>query len=101
MSKIETSSHVRLKNLTQKGSSDIRLKNLTQKGMGRPKGVPNKTTRALKEAILLAADQADMDGVVGYLRRQAITNPVAFMGLLGKVLPLQMAGRDEGPLEIR
>ena len=38
---------------------------------------------------------------MGYLHRQAIANPVAFMGLLGKVLPLQMTGGTEGPLEVR
>ena len=46
----------------------MRLKNLTQKGMGRPKGDPNKTTRQLKEAILLAAERTgDEEGVVGSL----------------------------------
>jgi hypothetical protein len=102
MSKIEMFSDGRLKSLTQKGPSDVRLKNLTQKGLGRPKGIPNKTTRQLKEAILLAAERAgDKEGVVGYLHRQAITNPVAFMGLLSKVLPLQTTGEGGGPLEIR
>jgi len=38
---------------------------------------------------------------VGYLEKQALTNPVAFMGLLGKVLPLQLASQGGGPLEIR
>jgi hypothetical protein len=67
--------------------------------LGRPKGIPNKTTRQLKEAILLAAERAgDEEGVVGYLHRQAIANPVAFMG---KVLPLQVAGDAGGPLEVR
>jgi hypothetical protein len=102
MSKIENFSDGRLRNLTQKGPSDVRLRNLTQKGLGRPKGIPNKTTRQLKEAILLAAERAgDEEGVVGYLHRQAIANPVAFMGLLGKVLPLQTTGEGGGPLEIR
>ena len=33
-------------------------------------------------------------GLTGYLQMQANANPSAFMALLGKVLPLQMAGVD-------
>ena|SRR5215204_4670441 len=68
---------------------------------GRPIGAGNKTTALLKDAILMAAENADEEGLVGYLRHQAIVNPVAFLGLLGKVLPLQMTGGTGGPLEIR
>jgi hypothetical protein len=39
--------------------------------------------------------------VVGCLRQEAIANPVAFTGLRGKVLPLQMTGGTGGPLEVR
>lgn len=63
---------------------------------GRAKGTPNKTTALLKDAILKAAEQAgdehDGTGLVGYLQQQAKDNPGPFMGLLGKVLPLQLAG---------
>ena len=58
---------------------------------GRKRGVRNKTTALLKDAILEAAElSGDKDGMVGYLVKQANENPVAFMGLLGKVLPLQI-----------
>jgi hypothetical protein len=40
-------------------------------------------------------------GLVGYLEKQALTNPVAFMGLSGKVLPMQTTGEGGGPLEMR
>ena len=40
------------------------------------------------------------DGLVGYLRQQAIENPASFMALLGKVLPLQLVGEGEGPVHI-
>lgn len=33
-----------------------------------------------------------------YLARQAEENPVAFLGLVGKVLPLQLAGAEGGAL---
>jgi hypothetical protein len=47
------------------------------------------------------SENADEGGLVGYLEKQAVSNPVAFMGLLGKVLPLQTTGEGGGPLEIR
>lgn len=62
-------------------------------GPGRRKGVPNKQTTAIKEMIIAALDKA---GGVDYLEVQSRENPVAFMGLVGKVLPLQLAGTGEG-----
>ena len=53
-------------------------------GNGRPKGALNKATRELKEMILGALDDA---GGQDYLARQANENPVAFLSLIGKVLP--------------
>lgn len=58
-------------------------------GMGRKKGVPNKTTQALKDMILLALDKS---GGVDYLITQAETNPNAFLSLVGKVLPMTVLG---------
>lgn len=70
-------------------------------GPGRPKGVPNKTTALLKDAILQAAQAAGgAEGMAGYLTAQAEKNPNAFMALLGKVLPMQITGADGGPLQI-
>jgi len=66
---------------------------------GRAKGTPNKTTALLKDAIIKAAEQAGgSEGLVGYLTEQAALNPGPFMALLGKVLPLQIAGDPENPL---
>ena len=63
----------------------------TARGAGRPKGAPNKSTALLKDAILQAAELAgDKGGMVNYLLKQAHENPIAFMGLMGKVLPLQV-----------
>lgn len=70
-------------------------------GPGRPKGVPNKTTQLLKDAILLAAQRAgggDEDGIASYLERQAVENPGPFMSLLGKVLPMTVAGDKDNPI---
>lgn len=62
---------------------------------GRTAGTPNKLTKALKEAILEAAEGAHPQGTVGYLKAQARDNPTAFMTLLGKVLPMQINGAGE------
>lgn len=68
-------------------------------GPGRPKGLPNKTTALLKDAILQAADRAGGEGgMVGYLETQAVANPGPFMALLGKVLPTQLSGPEGAPL---
>src|SRR4051812_13091614 len=53
-------------------------------GKGRPKGARNKVTKGLREMILGALDDV---GGQAYLAEQAQSNPVAFMALLGKVLP--------------
>lgn len=62
---------------------------------GRVKGQPNKTTRLLKEAVILAAEQVGADGkgkdgLVGYLRHLAAAEPKAFVQLLARILPLQV-----------
>ena len=68
---------------------------------GRPKGSPNKTTALLKDAILKAAESAGgSQGMVGYLQVQAMENPGPFMALLGKVLPMQVTGSNDGPLQV-
>lgn len=62
---------------------------------GRQKGTPNKLTGQVKEMILAALDKA---GGAQYLLEQSAANPVAFMGLVGKVLPLQISGDPANPL---
>lgn len=67
-------------------------------GPGRPKGSKNKATTALKDMILQALDEANPEGGVGYLKQQATQSPAAFLALVGKVLPIQVAGDKDNPV---
>lgn len=66
-------------------------------GQGRKPGVPNKLGRDIKEMVVGALCAA---GGVNYLLRQAEQNPVAFMGLVGRVLPLQVTGENGKPIAV-
>ena len=74
--------------------------NLPGPGPGRPKGLPNKVNRDLKEAYLMAANLAGgKEGLVGYLKTQAeLVNPSAFMTGLSKLLPSMLEGNPDAPL---
>lgn len=67
-------------------------------GKGRAKGIPNKNTTALKDMILQALDGA---GGVEYLqeRAQDPKTAAAFLGLVGKVLPMAVTGPDGGAIQ--
>lgn len=67
-------------------------------GKGRTKGVPNKVTGELKAMILEALDKA---GGVNYLLDCALNEKTqgAFLSLIGKVLPMTIAGDKENPLQ--
>jgi hypothetical protein len=67
-------------------------------GQGRPKGAPNKVTKALKDMILASLDDV---GGQAYLARQAEENPVAYLGLIGKVLPTTLNATVEEKSERR
>jgi hypothetical protein len=71
---------------------------LGRKTGGRKKGTPNKTTAALRDAILMAVEHAQPGGKVGYLKWLANNNSGAFASLLGKVLPTTIAGDPEMPI---
>jgi hypothetical protein len=90
------------------------------RGKGRPKGAKGRVPTALKKGILIAAEEVgyvDVEtefsekgrqivrrkptgegGLVGYLRGLAVDEPVAFAGLLGKVLPTTLAGDPNAPI---
>ncbi len=77
-------------------------KNTTKFGKGnpgKPKGAVTKNTKALKDMILTALEGA---GGAEYLERRA-NDPrtaSAFLALIGKVLPMTIAGDAENPARI-
>lgn len=71
--------------------------NTGNRGKGRPRGVPNKLNAALKDMILGALSDA---GGQAYLLIQAAENPVAFMTLVGKVLPLDSNVNHSGTVGV-
>ena len=67
------------------------------KSGGRQKGSLNKDNADIRAMIIGALSKV---GGVDYLAARAIDTPTAFMGLVGKVLPLQLAGHDGGKLVV-
>jgi hypothetical protein len=69
-------------------------------GKGRPKGSLNRINASLKDMILGALKEA---GGKSWLVQQAQENPVAFMALLAKLLPLELKqeSAEPQPLTIR
>lgn len=64
---------------------------------GRQKGTPNKTTAALKDAIMNAFNEV---GGQSYLAKVAMEDPRTFCTLLGKVLPMQVTGDSDEPIKL-
>lgn len=67
-------------------------------GPGRKKGIPNKNTALIRDMIATALD--DLGGVA-YLV-ECGSDPktrAAFLGLIGKVMPVQVTGEDGGAVK--
>ena len=64
-------------------------------GQGRPKGALNKDNADIRAMVVGALKAV---GGQEYLAECAISHPVAFLGLVGKVMPLQLASNDAGAL---
>jgi hypothetical protein len=64
---------------------------------GRPGGVPNSDVKAIRDMVAEALKQA---GGVDYLVMQAYLNPTAFMGLVGKTMPLKLTTEDGAPITL-
>jgi hypothetical protein len=65
---------------------------------GRKKGVPNKITRDVREAIIEAFSEL---GGPKYLKAIAVTEPKAFCALLGRILPVMVEGDADNPMVLK
>lgn len=76
-------------------------KNKPKKLMGRPKGVPNKTTQLAKDAIALAAEGLGGTARLVKWAKEDPQNERVFWGqIYTKLLPLQVSNADGQPLRI-
>lgn len=84
----------------QKGRNTTGLVPFAKGNSGRKKGIPNKFTLKLKDAIMQAAEMSGRngkgkDGAVGYLVWLSRAEPAVFGRMLEKVMPLQIDVKDK------
>ena len=70
-------------------------------GPGRPRGVPNKFNGELKEAILAGINGSNEQGIAGFVLDLAIDTPTSAAALLGRLIPVSMAGALDPNLTVR
>lgn len=70
---------------------------------GREKGTPNRSTAAIREAMLAVFEalQARAGGDNAHLLKWAEANSTDFYKLSSKLLPLQVTGEDSAPILTR
>lgn len=71
-------------------------------GPGRPKGIPNRTTTAAKEAIALAAEKlGGPERLVEWAQEDPINERAFWTSIYPKLLPLQVTGDKDAPLSVQ
>jgi hypothetical protein len=71
-------------------------------GQGRPKGIPNQTTQAAKDAIAWAAEKLGGAKRLAAWAKEEPNNERIFWGTIyPKLLPLQLTGKDGQPIVIQ
>ncbi len=71
-------------------------------GPGRPKGLQNKTTRAAKEAIALAADAlGGAERIVAWAKEDAKNEAAFWTSIYPKLLPHTLAGDEDAPVTVK
>src|ERR1700729_615231 len=69
-------------------------------GPGRPRGVPNKFTGELKEAILAGVNGSNKQGVAGFVLDLSVDTPTSAAALLGRLIPVSMVGTLDGKIVV-
>jgi hypothetical protein len=71
-------------------------------GRGRKKGELNKTTRAVKDAIIYAAEKlGGADRLVEWVQEDAQNERIFWGTIYPKLLPLQVSGEGGGAIVVR
>lgn len=71
-------------------------------GKGRPKGTPNKTTTACKDAIAAAAEGlGGTQRLIDWAKEDPANERVFWGTVYPKLLPLQVSGEGGGPLVVQ
>ena len=94
----ETKNEIAVEETPKKLARGLPFKKGQKPGPGRPKGLQNKVNQNIREMILTALDKA---GGAKYLENCA-NDPktkTAFLGLVGKILPMQITGENGGALQ--
>ena len=69
-------------------------------GKGRPKGAPNKTTTAAKEAIAAAAEGlGGVDRLIAWAQEHPANERVFWGTVYPKLIPVTLAGDPDNPLQ--
>ena len=73
-----------------------------EKTGGRKAGVPNKTTRSVKDALMRALEATAEDGGEEFFTGLRDSDPKTFATLVGKLIPNQthVSGDDGGPVVV-
>jgi hypothetical protein len=97
-----------MENTKIESSSEVRPKRIPPRaGMGRPPGVPNKSTTAVREAIARMAEE-NAENFLDWINQVAATNPEKACDIylkaieyhIPKLARTEVTGRDEGPIQI-
>ena len=72
-----------------------------QPGPGRPKGVANKATKTIRDAVMQAFDEVGGAAYLVELARGTQSDRAAFTSLLNKVLPTQINANVEGGIQVQ
>ena len=72
---------------------------------GRPKGLPNKVTRGIKDAVMesIQPGQCHPEGLKGWLRDRAqggIEDRKIYAGIVSRVIPIEVTGKDGEAIKI-
>ena len=71
--------------------------------VGRPKGVPNKVTRTIREAVEMAAKDCHPKGLAGWLVERAqgsLGDRQIFAAMVNKAMPLQVQANVDGGIRL-